>query len=450
MLDTPAGRPHDPAAAPAEYIKDPQLNLLMRTGFHGIAYSDGAAAERRVHAAVRGARDRGTFSLELPRAIVDWPSEYHLSRERHCIVRPLGIQPGDTVLELGCGCGAITRYLGELGAEVTAVEGAWLRAQTAAERCRDLPNVTIVADDFLHYAGTERFDWVLLVGVLEYASMFSRDADPFAHVLRTAMGFLAPQGRLVVAIENKLGLKYFNGCAEDHTGIAFHGVQGLYESHAARTFGRSELDGLVRNAGLRHVAFHYPFPDYKLPRVVLSERGLRDGEFDAAGTLTYLHARDYGGGSDRLFDEALVARAAADNGLLGNLSNSFLLVAAREEFADDDVLATTFAVQRRPEFATETRFVRDGDAIRVCKHRLCLERPARRCFTDGGILEHVGGDRDYVAGPLALGALSLARAARRSCGDRHGAGSMVRFPAGPGETLRRRAARGLCAARQLS
>ena len=31
-------------------------------------------------------------------------------------------------------------------------------------------------------------------------------------------------GRIVIAIENRLGLKYFAGCAEDHLGTYFSGI----------------------------------------------------------------------------------------------------------------------------------------------------------------------------------------------------------------------------------
>ena len=393
----------------AEYVKDSELNLLWRPGFAGNRYSDGADAERRILAAVCSARDRSTFSAELAGAISEWPSEYHLSRERHCVVRPLGIEAGDRVLEFGCGCGAITRYLGEIGAQVTALEAAPLRARTAAERCRDLPNVTIVADDFLHYASAERFDWVLLIGVLEYAALTSDEADPVARVLGAAAAHLAPDGRLVIAIENKLGLKYFNGCAEDHIGAPFHGVQGLYEPRAPRTFGRQELARHVRNAGLSDLAFHYPFPDYKLPRVVLTERGMLDTEFDAAGLLACLHARDYSGNPHRIFSEPLVAREAARNGLLEDLSNSFLVVAGEQNFADE-TLATVFAVQRNAAFATETCFMRDGATIRVHKRRLFPEQGARQRLADGCVLEHVAEDRAYVPGRLTVERLTLARA----------------------------------------
>ena len=67
-------------------------------------------------------------------------------------MRPLELHSGDKVLELGCGCGAITRFLGEIGANVVAVEGSLARARVAAERCRELTNVRVVVDDLLSFA----------------------------------------------------------------------------------------------------------------------------------------------------------------------------------------------------------------------------------------------------------------------------------------------------------
>src|SRR5664279_1724497 len=191
------------------YLWDEQSHLFRHSSGQGFAYSDGKEAEDRLLTIVSNAADRSTFSAELLEAITDWPTEYHLSRARHCLVRPLGIRPGDRVLELGCGCGAITRYLGEIGADVVAVEGSLLRARIAAERCRELPNVKIFADDLLEFEMDRQFDWVLLIGVLEYAPAFSSAPDPVLHYLESIRPFLSTQGKLVVAIENRLGLKYF-------------------------------------------------------------------------------------------------------------------------------------------------------------------------------------------------------------------------------------------------
>src|SRR5271157_442229 len=125
-----------------QHLWDDEFHYFRRERWRPLGYSDGAEVEERLYRVIRDAKDRSTFSRELAPAITDWPSEYHLSRGRHCLLRPLGIKPGDTVLELGAGCGAITRYLGEIGALVVAVEGSLLRARgvtdkfaTAHEKC---------------------------------------------------------------------------------------------------------------------------------------------------------------------------------------------------------------------------------------------------------------------------------------------------------------------------
>ena len=219
------------------YSWDNELHLFRREKAESLDYSDGVEVEDRLLRIVSNTVDRSTFSLELADSITDWPSEYHLSRQRHCLLRPLDIPNGARVLELGCGCGAITRFLGEIGAEVVAVEGGLNRARIAAERCRDLPNVRVVADNLLRFESDESFDYALLIGVLEYAAVFSDQANPFEHYLRCVIRRLAPGGRVVVAIENKLGLKYFNGCSEDHLAVSYVGVQIFTRTEAREHLG---------------------------------------------------------------------------------------------------------------------------------------------------------------------------------------------------------------------
>lgn len=371
-----------------KYIWDKELNLFRRTHVEAFIYSDGAEVEQRLYDIIRNASDRSTFSSELVKGIADWPSEYHLSRARHCLIRPLGIKPGEKVLELGCGCGAITRYLGEIGAEVIAVEGSIARARIAAERCRDLSNVKVYVDDLLRFEIDERFEWILLVGVLEYAPVFSGEKEPVQHYLRTVARFLAPNGKLVIAIENKLGLKYFNGCSEDHVGIPFYGVQNLYGAKTPRTFGRRELLEQLSAAGFLHCYFYYPFPDYKLPSVILSDDALKDQQFDAVDLIIRSHARDYSGSPYRLFDEALAFSTLSANGLFAEFSNSFLVVATLPEAIPHkaDRLAMTFAVNRVPEFLVVTSFYRSDDVIRVVKEPVFPDFPRERQFQDFNLL----------------------------------------------------------------
>ena len=394
------------------YLWDERFHLFRRATINESAYSDGADVEARLLVVVSQAKDRGTFSPELAGAISDWPSEYHLSRARHCLVRPLGIRARDKVLELGCGCGAVTRYLGEIGANVVAVEGSLARARVAAERSRDLPNVRVVVDDLLRFDTEETFDWVFLIGVLEYAAVFSTGENPFEHYLRSVSRYRAPGGRVVVAIENKLGLKYFNGCGEDHVGAPYFGIQDLYGTRTPRTFGRKELVRQLATAGLPRTYFYYPFPDYKLPSVVLAEDALSDPDFDPVDLIARSHGRDYSGSPYRGFDEALAFAAVGENGLLADLSNSFLVVAAPE--AEPAMrareLATTFSYYRAPQFATQTRFVRSGAKILVLKEHLVPWDGERSIVTESMTISNRLVESAYQPGRQIIWRLLRARA----------------------------------------
>ncbi len=387
-----------PSTEPA-YIWDEERRLFRRDPSAPFPYTDGADVEQRLLTLMQSVKDKSVASLELSQAITDWPSEYHLSRFRHCLIRPLKLRPGERVLEVGAGCGAITRYLGELGAQVTAVEGSLSRAAITSQRCSDLPNVKVVNDDLVQFSTRERFDWLLLVGVLEYAPVFSTAAAPVQHYFSRLKEFLAPHGNLVVAIENKLGLKYFNACGEDHVGAPFFGIQDLYGPKTPRTFGRAELALELRSAGFPFTRFYYPFPDYKLPSVIVSDEALHTENFNPAELILRSRARDYTGRPFRLFNEALVYSSLADNGLFAEFANSFLVIANQASIPrPSDDLATTYAVGRRPEFATETRFFRRGEGILVGKQLLSSSSNHEALTGSGMRLRIDGTTTDYVAG----------------------------------------------------
>lgn len=353
----------------AGYVLNPQSGIWASPDFTGIAYSDGDEVEQRLARLIAATTDRSVLSDELKQHITDWPSLYHLSSSRANILRPFEQRlAGAQVLEIGAGCGAITRYLGECGAQVLALEGSPRRAGIARTRTRDLPAVEVLSESFDQFRCSAQFDVITLIGVLEYANQFVPGANPTLAMLERARAMLKPGGLLLIAIENQLGLKYWAGAPEDHLGIPMYGIEGRYRADQPQTHGRKALADLLAAAGFTHADFLSALPDYKLPVSIVTSSGLNSPDFDAAALASQSAHRDPQLPKQLAFSPELVWPAVMDNGLGVDLANSFLIAASMSGATalDAGVLAYHYSTERMRDFCKQTVFRRAaGGAIGV-------------------------------------------------------------------------------------
>ncbi len=317
-------------------------------------YSDGDETENRLLDVVRQ-QAPGDYNATILRE-GSWPLLYHLSPIRENIVRWYPFREGASVLELGAGCGAVTGALLGRGLQVCAVDLSLRRCRINATRHADSPELEICVgaiEDVLTSID-RKFDYVLLIGVLEYAAVFSDAADPQVHMLDCIRRVMKPDAEAFVAIENKLGLKYLSGCREDHTGRFFEGVEGYPHADGPLTFSKRELEGLFERCGFES-AFYYPYPDYKFPISVYTDaRGPARGELNRNW-----HCFD--AKRIQLFDESRAADAMIDAGLMADLANSFLVkLTNRGRVPGDEVLFVKASVERKPEYRHFTLILRRG------------------------------------------------------------------------------------------
>jgi cyclopropane fatty-acyl-phospholipid synthase-like methyltransferase len=292
-------------------------------------YSDGEESEKLLFQILSTSDDLSSASEELQQQIVDWPTEYHLSSTRSNLLRPLNLSGVTRVLELGCGCGSISRFLGEQdGIEVDAIEGSPTRAGLAALRCRDLPNVRISTANFNEIDFPENYyDLVLFVGVTEYAGRFSErntDLEALEDLLNIGKRATKKDGATLVAIENRLGLKYLMGANEDHYAQRFVGLQNYPDSTGIRTYSRDEW--LSNTKDFAHTHFLFPFPDYKVPSVIINEAAIESNKEQVTEELKLSKSRDYlskftlGDDENQIWNGLLQSNSFAEH------ANSFLLV----------------------------------------------------------------------------------------------------------------------------
>ncbi len=343
----------------AGYVLDATTNVWLNPSYKGIAYNDGDEIETRIFNIIKNATDISTLSTELRQHCTDWPSQYHLTSARANIMRPFEqTLKGANVLEIGAGCGAISRYLGECGADVLALEGSPRRASIARSRTRDLHNITVLAEKFDQFTCDHQFDVITLIGVLEYANLFTPGDNPALIMLQRVRQLLKPEGKLIIAIENQLGLKYFAGAPEDHFGKPMVGIEGRYGKDQAQTFGRPVLTKLLQQAGFEAANFLAPFPDYKLPSSIVTEAGFAHQHFDASAFASQSVKRDPQLPEICNFSLELAWPVVFANGLGLDTSNSFLVIASptQQALITAGDLAYHYSTTRLAEFCKETIF----------------------------------------------------------------------------------------------
>lgn len=258
-----------------------------------------------------------------------WAVLYHFSSVRRNLLEWIPLEKNSHILEIGAGCGALTGLLSEKASRVTAVELSKLRAEIIANRHKECSNIDIIVGNFEDIQFEEKFDYITLIGVLEYSGKFINTSTPYESFLKQIHKLLKPGGKLIIAIENKFGLKYWAGAREDHLGTLYEGIED-YPSHTGiRTFSHKELNSLLDLSGFETNDFYYPWPDYKFPDQIFS-----DDYLPQVGQINY-PAQLMDQSRFITFDEQKVGDGILDNDIFPFFSNSFLVISTKEHDDED-------------------------------------------------------------------------------------------------------------------
>lgn len=322
-------------------------------------YCDGAIEDELLEIA----RDYST--VEFQRIIEEkksWPVLYHLSALRENIVEWLPIDKKMKVLEIGAGCGAITGALAAKAGEVTCIDLSKKRSMINAYRHVDCDNVMIHVGNFQDVEPDLPcdYDYICLIGVFEYAQAYIQSETPYEDFLNIIKKHVKPQGHIVIAIENKFGLKYWAGCKEDHLGTYFSGLEDYPDGGVVRTFTKDGLLAIAQKCGCEETSMYYPYPDYKFPTSIYS-----DAYLPKVGELSS-NLRNFDRERLQLFDEKKVFDSIIRENQFPLFSNSYMLVLGPKL----PIEYVKYSNDRADAFRIKTILKEDTAGKRIEKHPL--------------------------------------------------------------------------------
>ncbi|MBE5845314.1 MAG: methyltransferase domain-containing protein [Butyrivibrio sp.] len=296
---------------------------------------------------------------------------YHLSEMRKSLYNWYDFRNDGKLLEVGAGFGALTGLFCEKCASVTALAESEYQADAIRVRHSKYDNLSVYGLDSenaeadfednsdrelmsgvidgdalleaLDRLAGEKFDYIVLTGILERISSGREE------LLMRIKGLLAPKGKLLIATENRYGMKYLCGEREDVSGIPFAGLRNGGVT-------RQGLISLVCEAGFSKHKFFYPLPDYRFPLQVYTDEYLP--QKNIGERVLFYHD----GAESLVADEKLLYSDIIDNGVFPFVANSFLIECMADGSAEDlsDVSFVALTTDRGPEAALTTVIKRDA------------------------------------------------------------------------------------------
>ncbi len=279
-----------------------------------------------------------------------WEVFFHLANMRQALFGWYDMPKNADVLEIGCGFGALTGVLADRAAHVAALDDSLFRARACAKRWDRKDNVDVYAGRLQDIPFPQRFDVIVLVDILPRVADGEKALTPYAAYLKSLLGYLKPQGRLLLAMDNRLGLKYACGARDPYSEELFGQLSGPVGS--GRLFTKSELVDILSEAGFTHWNFYYPLPDYRLPQYIYTDAVLPDPSIGEI-MLPYDSEPD-----TRILPEASMYEDAIRNGLFPGVANSFLVECGMtEDFCKTESVSIAFDCAPAYSIAT----CREGD-----------------------------------------------------------------------------------------
>lgn len=250
---------------------------------------------------------------DLPKAIIQW---YDINKESR--IASIVAKKGNSVL--------IAEALEERGLNVTRLVLDVLEEKGPE---RELPHAGQITADWNNDEKTawradgaymqNQYNIIVAVGIFEYAK------DP-AVLLECVRCLLKPDGKLLLAVDNRMGIRYFCGDQDFFTGKNFDSIENYGHLRAweqkgmeGRAYAKAEIRRYLEKAGFLKNRFFSVFPRIENPQILLAE------DYVPNEALDIRIFPEYNNPDTVFLLEEELYHSLLENGLFHGMANGFFI-----------------------------------------------------------------------------------------------------------------------------
>ncbi len=207
------------------------------------------------------------------------------------------------------------------------------------------PNATVleIKDSLENLKEDQQYDYVVLIGTLEYAHKLFSGSNSQEQLLEYAKSHLKDDGKILLAVQNKIGIKTV--------------CERQYVNQDRNMLNRRQLEELLNTCGLSHYKFYYPLSDYETTNVIFTDPFLPNQE-NIVRNIALHEEEDFVFQSE---NDVWFHLLEQDKNLFPWFSNCYFVECSRKEFLDNQIAFVSFSNMRKPEYSIKT--IIQGDKV---------------------------------------------------------------------------------------
>ena len=239
------------------------------------------------------------------------------------------------ILELNPNFGEITGFLCEIAEEVTAISNSKIKGEAIKNRYKKISNLEVVVGDLKDIKLKNKFNYAIIIGVDKKEELIQE--------IKFAKENLEKDGKILVAFDNKFGIKYWSGIqenAKEQYDQILGKIDKLSLEEAKKILVQENMEAKV----------FYSLPDYRITNVIFSDKYMPNRESINSRHLPYYDEKDDCNFSQREAYSELIKDNPENFKLFAN--SYFLEISLDKEFTDTKYV--NFEIDRKEEYAIKT------------------------------------------------------------------------------------------------